>query len=630
MDDRESRGRWIVRAVTLLLTLGAVGCGSRDAARTPVATPRAALAAAGQRLSNRQSAGDLTELARHGDRVLSALSHAERHTLARGYLVVELDREALVTVAAPSGHEPFWLAELGFARTGEHVRVAGGEWSLHRKLASPGRLGLGVNALDLSAPAHYAVFFHAPDGRPVNPRVVEGGRWSPLAAAAGVSLAGGADLPVAELPESLRGATLLRPSHDERHSTPLARGRVWKTRVVSGPRPDQVTVAYGADARHQLVWSWRTEPGIEPSVVRFYPVGSDRAEPLDAPPASATEARGDSRLVEVPELLNDPSIRRHAVKVEGLRPDTAYAYSVGDGDPSRMSPWAVVRTAPEPGRDVHLLYMGDPQCGLERWGRLLAAARARHPASHALLIAGDLVDRGNERSNWDHFFLRAAGVFDRLVVMPAVGNHEYLDRGPRLYQSVFRLPDNGPEGVEPGLVYSFAIGDVFVAVLDSTLAVSAPAEAERQARWLDEALRGRRQRWSIVMFHHPLYASHTSRQNLALRAAWQPMIDRHRVDLVIQGHDHAYLRTYPMREGRRVGSPSEGTVYVVSVSGDKYYDLNPRDYTEAGFTQTSTYQTIDLTGGGTRLTYRAYNEAGQVIDSFQVDKPRPAPDLAGR
>ena len=85
-----------------------------------------------------------------------------------------------------------------------------------------------------------------------------------------------------------------------------------------------------------------------------------------------------------------------------------------------------------------------------------------------IFLTGDLVDRGNERTNWDHFFLRAESIFDRVPVMPAVGNHEYLDQGPRLYNSFFRLPSNGPDGVTPGLVYHFQYGGAFFAVLDST------------------------------------------------------------------------------------------------------------------------------------------------------------------
>src|SRR5262249_46899692 len=158
------------------------------------------------------------------------------------------------------------------------------------------------------------------------------------------------------------------------------------------------------------------------------------------------EVRGTSRPLETPDLLNDPSVIRHHARATGLEPSTSYAYSVGDGTTEGMSPWSVVRTGPGRGEDVHLIYLGDPQCGLEGRGRVLAEAYRRRPETGAILSAGDLVDRGNERTNWDHFFLRAAGVFDRVPVMPAVGNHEYLDAGPKLYRAFFTLPANGPAG----------------------------------------------------------------------------------------------------------------------------------------------------------------------------------------
>ena len=139
-------------------------------------------------------------------------------------------------------------------------------------------------------------------------------------------------------------------------------------------------------------------------------------------------------------------------------------------------------------RGARFLYLGDAQTGLERWGRLLKAAYRRHPDIDFILLAGDLVDRGNERTNWDHFFLRAAGVFDRVPLMPCVGNHEYLDMGPRLYRAFFELPRNGPEGIDSDLVYHFECGDACFAVLDSTLAVCDPAQARRQAEWLDATL----------------------------------------------------------------------------------------------------------------------------------------------
>src|SRR5437879_1983555 len=81
-------------------------------------TADATLAEAGKRLSRSLSAGALTALAARGDRVLAALTRAERDALARGYVRFRIDRPAEVFVAAPRGSVPFWLADLGFEPAG--------------------------------------------------------------------------------------------------------------------------------------------------------------------------------------------------------------------------------------------------------------------------------------------------------------------------------------------------------------------------------------------------------------------------------------------------------------------------------------------------------------------------------
>jgi acid phosphatase type 7 len=107
------------------------------------------------------------------------------------------------------------------------------------------------------------------------------------------------------------------------------------------------------------------------------------------------------------------------------------------------------------------------------------------------------------------------------------------------------------------------------------------------------------------------------------------VFDKHHVDLVLQGHDHAYLRTRPMRDGRPVASTAEGTVYVVSVSGEKFYEQGPRDYTVKGMTNLATYQTIDVQVKEKRLTYRAFDRDGREIDALVIDKETPPDRLAG-
>ena len=412
--------------------------------------------------------------------------------------------------------------------------------------------------------------------------------------------------------------SLLQPRREWRDSTALIRGKVWKTRVPSGPKPDQVVVSFGDDPAHSLAWTWRTDPTVKASAVKLQRLGDDSTRRLS----------GTTRAITSHGLLNDPLVLRHVVEADGLEPDTIYRYAVGDGSESGWSPWSSVRTAPEPGRDYAFLEMGDPQCGLEEWGTLLHSARARRPDAGFLVIAGDLVDRGNERGNWDHFFLRAAGVFENLPLMPCVGNHEYLDKGPAIFAGSFRLPANGPRDVPHGLTYSFEYSDSFVAVLDSNPAVYSPKIAHRQAEWLDDRLARTKARWKFVVMHHPIYPSHPSRSQPQLAEAWVPVIDRHGVDLVFQGHDHAYLRTHPMR-GNAPATDGRGTVYVVSVSGQKFVPLADRDYTARGFSDVATYQTVDISPRRGTLLYRAFDLEGREVDRLEIDKSH-RPSLADR
>src|SRR5262249_34449313 len=125
--------------------------------------------------------------------------------------------------------------------------------------------------------------------------------------------------------------------------------------------------------------------------------------------------------------------------------------------------------------------------------------------------------------------------------------------------------------------------------------------------------------------HHPVYASHPRRDSRVLHDSWVPIFDKHHVDLVLQGHDHAYLRTHPLHADRRVAFAERGTIYVVSVSGTKYYDQRERPETAVGFTNLSTYQTIDIQVPESRLVYRAFDATGREVDHFTIEKPTHTP-----
>src|SRR5690606_34365105 len=90
--------------------------------------------------------------------------------------------------------------------------------------------------------------------------------------------------------------------------------------------------------------------------------------------------------------------------------------------------------------------------------------------------------------------------------------------------------------------------------------------APAQAAWLDGVLAGNPQRWSIVLIHQPFHSPRGKERDdrhKVLRDALMPVMQRHGVDLVLQGHDHVY--------GRRASDGNVPPVYTVSVAGPKQY-----------------------------------------------------------
>jgi 3',5'-cyclic AMP phosphodiesterase CpdA len=581
----------------------------------------------GQRLGRSCSERELNSIASCGDALLKRLRFAERAALSRGYLQFTVDRPVMVELAVPRGSVPFWIAAEGFEPTSLVLENPDTAWLVYRRQFPAGTVRLGVNGLDRTPVAHYVVFVlpAGPDPRPPIVRLHDrnAASWNSTIAMAGISAARDFHKPFKAVPEELLGSVMLQPSHDDRHRAILAKGRVWKTRVVSTDHPSQVTIAFGSDPARELVWTWTTSTGVRSTRLRIGPYRSGR---LTCGPRGSREnsefqvVRGESTEVEVHDLLNDPVFRRHRVAVAGLEPSTFYRYSLGDETADGWGPWQTVKTAPEKRDGLRFLYLGDAQTGLEKWGRLLGKAASRHSGIDFILLAGDLVDRGNERSNWDHFFLRASGVFDRVPLMPCVGNHEYLDTGPRLYRAYFELPRNGPSGIAPDLAYHFEAGDACFAVLDSTLTAYDTDAAATQAEWLDRVLSRTNATWKFVMMHHPIFPSHPWRDVPALRNRLVPIFDKHHVDFVLQGHDHAYQRTYPMRNHERARTPSDGTIYLMAVSGDKFVEQTDHGYVEVGHAGVSTYQTFEIEPRLNRLTYRAWTEDGSVVDELSIVK----------
>lgn len=271
----------------------------------------------------------------------------------------------------------------------------------------------------------------------------------------------------------------------------------------------------------------------------------------------------------------------HQAHVTGLKENTTYAYQVG----SDKNGWSDVYTFSTPKsfstNSGEFLAVGDPQIGsgngepndAEGWNRTVTSATQAHPNARFLLSLGDQIDTGTGKQ-YDAFF--APDVMRTLPHMTIKGNHEMFN--PVSHNQHFRQPNQKGTGN-----YWYKDAGVLFIVLDSN-----NPNWKKHGQFIQEvkADQGRDANWTIVAFHHAPYSSGPHRDDAdvkRLRKKLPKYIAEADVDLVMNGHDHVYTRSYLTNgDGQKVVGARGGskqvkkkgeTIYVTatSSSGSKFY-----------------------------------------------------------
>lgn len=375
--------------------------------------------------------------------------------------------------------------------------------------------------------------------------------------------------------------------------------------------PSQITLTMTENPTASITIQWSTSPEVKEGVIEWHKKTLKNNEQTIKTPANFIP------IID-PLLKNNPEICRWFATLTSLEPSTSYEYRVGNPSQNIWSNWFTFKTAPVDTTNFSFIYLGDAQNGLEEWGKLLKTAIEKCPDCSFILMAGDLVNRGNERDDWDALFHYADNVFAQYPIVPTIGNHEYKSNPllPKMYLDYFVLPQNGPANITSEFCYSFKYSSAQFIILNGN------HNPEQQKPWLEQQLSASSPIWKFLLFHQPIYSSAPRRDNKHLKNAWLPLIDQYHVDIVFQGHDHSYWRTYPLKNDQKV-SPSEGTYYIISFSGTKAYEQQEKpDFIETAFEKTPTYQIVTIeTGTKNRLIYRSYDMEGNQRDEFIINKP---------
>lgn len=314
----------------------------------------------------------------------------------------------------------------------------------------------------------------------------------------------------------------------------------------------------------------------------------------------------------------------HKVRLQNLEPDRSYTYRVGDG--TIWSEWLVFESYPEHAEEFQFIYLGDAQNDLNSlWSRAVRAAYQTAPESRFILHAGDLINHSKNDYEWAEWFNAGGPIFSMLPQMAIPGNHEYVknEAGEKLgispyWDKLFNYPDNGPEGFQDQ-AYFFDYQNCRIIGLDSNDGLS------EQAYWLERVLAENDKKWAVVIFHHPVISGSEGRMNEGVLKQWKPILDKYKVDLVLQGHDHVYGRGNKVDSGLGLWDENSGTVYVVAVAGRKMYSVGDHPWMEKKAENLQTYQVITV--GDDRINYKAYTLDRKIFDEFDILKEGQGPNL---
>lgn len=376
--------------------------------------------------------------------------------------------------------------------------------------------------------------------------------------------------------------------------------------------PERILIMPGQNPTKEMSVTWRADRKRGSYIEYLEATAGPRFE-KNAKQIKAT-------VSEAIETTGGQTAYYYTAKLDDLEPSVTYAYRVGNRE--GWSEWNHFQTPADYAADFKFVYMGDPQADLlNQWSRTVRDSFKKAPDAAFYLYTGDIINNANYDFQWGEWF-DAMGWISRMVPVIAVpGNHEtsYNQKEnrriqSRFWQPQFEFPRNGVSGLEDSNYYIDWQG-VRIVALNSI------DKIDEQAQWLDNVLSDHKGKWKILAFHYPIYSAAIKRDNKTLREKWLPIIDKHNVDLVLQGHDHTYGRSHLLSNNKIVKNyPDYGSVYTVSVSGPKMYDLTTatRGLMDRVAEDTQLYQVISVDND--RIDYRAYTTTGLLYDRFELTK----------
>jgi len=372
--------------------------------------------------------------------------------------------------------------------------------------------------------------------------------------------------------------------------------------------PEGIRSGTNADNATSKTITWLSIPSALPAKMRL-----------------AKQADGEGAFVEytgVTQSLNYPAstnvAKGNKVIVTGLEPGTTYIYKVGDG--TNWSPTRTFTTTKATDKFSFATFGDHQLTSAGDLGMLLAAGNtlgAIEPKPFFLLNVGDNPDTDDNYGHLQQYnsLMDQRPGMANINLVATYGNHEYMG-GPNNIkflngaQSAAASPSYNVNRVGTGSSYSI-YGNLIAFALDWEGGGNSQTE---QAKWIDEVLTAHPDiTWKIVTLHYPIWPSASTPGS---QAAFDPIFEKHGVNIVFCGHGHTYRRALVKNKSVVTNlGPSANYTDVNSKDGVLHWELGgirPSD----GASQKWTFAEVD--GRKIKFTIRDGNNNVLTNQSFTL------------
>lgn len=318
----------------------------------------------------------------------------------------------------------------------------------------------------------------------------------------------------------------------------------------------------------------------------------------------------------------------HKAVLYGLVPNQEFCYRLYVYNEARNGTQNPVegsfRTLFSPERkEVSFLALGNTAGGDPAAQAALAAQMAEKKADF-LIHTGDITASGLNADANAEFFTPYKRVLAKTPLFIALGTHEY---GPDLQErdsryflrtNYSRFHDMTWSTATPKY-YFFDTANARFIFLDANSfygAVWAPdlTDTSAQYKWLQTALAGAREKWKIVVLNAPLYSTGEKGPANEAAAVLLPLLERYEVNLVLQGAEANYERTFPMLKDE---VNPRGVTYVTLGGGGAAPTRRAGSHpSTARFVSARHFTEVHIVDR--KMTLKVFNDQGKQIDKLEL------------